>query len=105
MLHMETFHNQTGIISNCLRWSLSDPEFINIDPAMPVSFVSRPVMCLVEALSILIRGLSMRSMIIEIILKICKYPDPHDAGRKSIPHTDISPLENEPVSIFVRFFK
>ena len=26
MLHMETFHHQTGIISNYLCWSLPDPD-------------------------------------------------------------------------------
>ena len=25
MLHTKAFHRKTGIISNCLRWSLSDP--------------------------------------------------------------------------------
>ena len=30
LLHMDTFHHHTGIITNYLRWSLSDPEVVVI---------------------------------------------------------------------------
>ena len=31
MLHMEAFHHQTCIISNYMRWSLSDPDILMYD--------------------------------------------------------------------------